>query len=58
MQQVQQMQAQQSLIGQAGQLASSPLMDASKDPEASDRIEQLSAGLLSNQSNQPSEPPE
>ena len=38
-------QAQQSLVDQAGQLASTPLMDASKDPDATDRIDQLSQAI-------------
>ena len=37
--------ANQSLTDQAGQLASTPLMDPSKDPEASDRINTLSQAL-------------
>ena len=41
----QQMRAQQSLTDQAGQLAGTPLMDASKDPDAKDRIDAISQGL-------------
>jgi len=37
----QQQAAQQSLIEQAGQFASTPLMDASKDPDAKERIDNL-----------------
>ena len=44
--QAQQMQyANKSLTDQAGQLASTPLMDASKDPEAKDRIDALSQAI-------------
>jgi hypothetical protein len=44
--QEQQMQyANRSLTDQAGQLASTPLMDASKDPEAKDRIDALSQAI-------------
>ena len=42
MQQAQAAQAQQSLVNQAGQLASSPMMDPSKDPKAAERIENFS----------------
>jgi hypothetical protein len=45
LQEAQQMRAQQSLTDQAGQLAGTPLMDASKDPEAKDRIDAISQGL-------------
>tara|TARA_R100001463_G_scaffold134369_1_gene196497 strand:+ start:499 stop:2094 length:1596 start_codon:yes stop_codon:yes gene_type:complete len=45
MQQQQQMQAQQSLTDQAGQLASTPMMDASKDPDATDRISALTQAI-------------
>ena len=37
--------ATQSLTDQAGQLASTPLMDASKDPDAQDRIDALSQAI-------------
>jgi hypothetical protein len=44
--QEQQMQyANKSLTDQAGQLASTPLMDASKDPDAKDRIDALSQAI-------------
>ena len=45
MQQQQQMQTQQELVKQAGQFASTPMMDSSKDPEAKDRIEGLTQAL-------------
>ena len=45
LQKAQQLRAQQSLTDQAGQLAGTPLMDASKDPEAKNRIDAISAGL-------------
>ena len=45
LQKAQQLRAQQSLTDQAGQLAGTPLMDASKDPEAKDRIDAISQGL-------------
>ena len=41
----QQEYATQSLTDQAGQLASTPLMDASKDPDAKDRIDALSQAI-------------
>ena len=43
--QSQQQQAQESLINQTGQLASSPLMDASKDPDAKGRIDSLTQAI-------------
>ena len=45
MQQAQAQAQQQSLINQAGQLAGTPLMDASKDPKAEERIDQISQAL-------------
>jgi len=51
-----QMRAQQSLTDQAGQLAATPLMDASKDPDAPDRIDAISQGL--GQGTQEEQPPE
>ena len=45
MQQLQQMQAQQELVKQAGQLASTPIMDASKDPKAEERIQNLTDAI-------------
>jgi len=45
MQQAQQAQAQQSLVDQAGQLANSPAMDPSKDPEAEGRINNLTQAM-------------
>ena len=45
MQQQQQMQSQQELVKQAGQFASTPMMDPSKDPEASDRIGAVTQAL-------------
>ena len=45
MAQAQQMQAQQSLVDQAGQLASSPAMDPSKDPKAEERINNLTQAV-------------
>ena len=44
-QQQQQMQTQQELVKQAGQFASTPMMDSSKDPEAKDRIEGLTQAI-------------
>jgi hypothetical protein len=38
MQQQQQMAAQQSMVDQAGQLASSPMMDPTKNPQAQEMI--------------------
>jgi hypothetical protein len=45
MQQQQQMQTQQELVKQAGQFASTPMMDPSKDPEASERIDAISQAI-------------
>jgi len=45
LQQKQQEYATQSLTDQAGQLASTPLMDASKDPDAQGRIDALSDAI-------------
>ena len=53
MQRKQQQYAQQSLVDQAGQLAGTPLMDASKDPDATDRINNISDALQA----QPEPPP-
>ena len=50
MQQQQQMATQQQLLGQAGQLASSPLMDPTKNPEG---IEQLGQALTGGQGEPP-----
>ena len=52
---VRQQQAQQSLIDQAGQLAGTPAMDTSKDPEASDRIQLIQQNLESMQQQPPEE---
>ena len=44
--QMRQMQAtQQSLVDQAGQLAGTPAMDPSKDPDASDRIDNIAQAI-------------
>ena len=45
MQQARALQAQQSLVDQAGQLAGTPLMDASKDPDAPERIQNLTDAM-------------
>jgi len=45
MQQQMQQQQAQSLTDQAGQLASTPMMDASKDPDATDRISALTQAI-------------
>ena len=42
---LQQQQAQQSLVDQAGQLAGTPAMDPSKDPKAEERIDMISQSL-------------
>ena len=55
MQAQQQLQAQQSLTDQAGQLAGTPMMDPSKDPDATDRINQLAAGAGAAAAEQPPE---
>ena len=41
MQQAQQMQQQQALVEQAGQLASSPLADPTKNPDAMEQVQRL-----------------
>ena len=38
-------QANQALVGQAGSLASSPLMDPSKNPEAKEDFQSLLGGM-------------
>jgi len=55
MQKAQQLRAQQSLTDQAGQLAGTPLMDASKDPKAEERIDMISQGLGQAAQQQPPE---
>jgi len=55
MQEAQQMRAQQSLTDQAGQLAGTPLMDVSKDPDATARIDAISQGLGQAAQEQPPE---
>tara|TARA_R100001594_G_scaffold1102_1_gene4639 strand:+ start:620 stop:2218 length:1599 start_codon:yes stop_codon:yes gene_type:complete len=45
LQQKLQLQAQQSLVDQAGQLAGAPLMDTSKDPDATERIDTLTNAI-------------
>jgi len=45
MQQQQQVAQQQELVKQAGQFASTPMMDSSKDPDAKDRIENLTQAI-------------
>ena len=45
MAQQQQAQQQQALVEQAGQLASTPMMDQSKDPEAKERIANLTDAI-------------
>ena len=49
MQQQQQQQAQASLLSQAGQLASSPLMDPSKNPEAVEAAAAATWGYMGSQ---------
>ncbi len=49
MQQQQQQQAQASLLSQAGQLASSPLMDPSKNPEAVEAASAATQGYMGSQ---------
>ena len=41
----QQMATQQSLVDQAGQLASTPAMDPSKDPDAKERLDNISQAI-------------
>ena len=52
-QQLQQMQAQQSLVGQAGQIIRSPMMDPSKNPEGTAQLGEIVAdqaqGLIQQQ---------
>ena len=51
--QAQQQQAQQSIVDQAGQLAGTPMMDSSKDPDATDRIDLVSNSLQAAAQQQP-----
>ena len=53
MQQAQQMQQQQTLMNQAGQLASTPVMDPSKNPNAEEVINNMTATVAEQQ-----QPPE
>tara|TARA_B100000029_G_C17595598_1_gene964009 strand:- start:1889 stop:3523 length:1635 start_codon:yes stop_codon:yes gene_type:complete len=46
-QQMQMMQAQQSLVGQAGQLAKAPLMDPEKNPEGTDVMGEIISDQVS-----------
>ena len=46
MQQAQQQQVQSSLVDQAGQFASTPLMDPQKNPGVNDTINQITGGAL------------
>ena len=55
MQQAQQQQVQSSLVDQAGQLASTPLMDPSKNPDVGDQIQQLTGGALQGAQQPPEE---
>ena len=55
MAQQQQMQTQKSLVDQAGQLASAPLADPQKNPEAMEQMQRLVG--TTPESNQPPEPP-
>jgi len=43
--QAQQQQAQQALVGQAGQMMSSPMMDPSKNPEALEAMASMAPAL-------------
>jgi hypothetical protein len=59
MQQQQAMSAQQQLLGQAGQLASSPLMDPSKNPEGVQQLgENLGLGAATENFGEATPPPE
>ena len=59
MQQQQAMAAQQQLLGQAGQLASSPLMDPSKNPEGVQQLgENLGLGAATENFGETTPPPE
>ena len=59
MQQQQAMAAQQQLLGQAGQLASSPLMDPSKNPEGVAQLgESLGLGAATENFGETTPPPE
>ena len=51
----QQLLTQQSLIGQAGQLAGTPLMDPEKNPDVKDQIGDVIGGALQAQQNLPPE---
>ena len=56
MQQAQQQQVQSSLVDQAGQLAGTPLMDPTKNPDAMEQAQALTGGAIA--SMQPEQPPE
>jgi len=57
LQQQQMQQAQQSLTDQAGQLASTPLMDPAKNPDAMEQAQNMT-GAIASQVNQNIQPPE
>ena len=46
MAQAQQAETQKSLVDQAGQLAGTPLLDPSKNPDAMDQANNLAGGVL------------
>jgi hypothetical protein len=51
----QQLLAQQSLVGQAGQFASTPLMDPEKNPDIGEQMQQLTGGLVAGAQQPPEE---
>ena len=57
MQQMQQMQAQQSLTEQAGQFANAPMMDPVKNPDAIEQAQNIT-GALSAQVANNTQPPQ
>jgi hypothetical protein len=56
-QQAMQQQMQASLVQQAGQFASAPAMDPSKNPEAVEGIAAATQAMLGQQQQQPAQPP-
>ncbi len=56
-QQLQQMQAQQSLVGQAGQIIGSPMMDPSKNPEGTAQLGEIVADQAQGLIQQQQQPP-
>ena len=51
----QQLLSQQSLVGQAGQLAGTPMMDHEKNPDLPEQVKALTGGMIAGMSEPPQE---